>query len=147
MTRKKWPPPGFPIVEGQHLLTETWAINLPGKFARRVEDGCLVLWRPGLTIWLEAWGNDRNESQAKRLKTIKSHASPDRFSESEGKANKITRYSYRLRDENENGSIDSVYAHILNDDGHLQLAIYFDDAKDEPIARAIADCVMERERA
>ncbi len=38
MSRKEWPPPHFPIVEGDLALTETWAIHLPDKFARRIED-------------------------------------------------------------------------------------------------------------
>jgi hypothetical protein len=63
----KWPPPGFPIVEGDYALTARWSLYLPEKFARRLEDGSLVLWRHGLTIWLAAWNNDRAESQAQRL--------------------------------------------------------------------------------
>jgi hypothetical protein len=59
MAKKKWPPPGFPLVSGDYALTEEWAIHLPEKFARRVEEGNLVLWRPGLTIWLAAWGNTK----------------------------------------------------------------------------------------
>ncbi len=147
MPEKKWPPPGFPIVEGDCALTEMWTIHLPDKFARRVEDGCLVLWRPGLTIWLAAWGNDKSESQAKRLKAIKKDASPERFAESESKAKKVTRYRYRLRDENEDGPVESLYAYILNDDGHLQMSVYFDDPKDETKAHALAETVTERKRA
>ena len=56
MPKKKWPPPEFPIVEGDHLLTETWAIHLPDEFARRIEDGDLVSWRPGLTLLGNALG-------------------------------------------------------------------------------------------
>lgn len=144
MAKKKWPPPGFPLVEGDYVLTDTWSIHLPDTFARRIEDGDLVLWRPGLTIWLTPWGNDKSESQSKRLKAIKKHASPDRFSESESKTNRTTRYVYRLRDENETGIVEALYAHILNDDGHIQMAVYFDNPKDEPIARALADSVTER---
>jgi len=147
MPKKKWPPPGFPLVEGDYALTETWALHLPDKFARRVEDGSLVLWRPGLTIWVAAWGNDNRESQAKRLKLIKKDASPERFAEDESKAKQVTRYMYRLRDENENGPVESLSAFILNDDGHLQMAVYFDDAKDEAKARALAESVVERKRA
>ena len=50
MARKKWPPSGFPLVEGEHRLTATWSMYLPEQFARRIEDGSLVLWLPGLTI-------------------------------------------------------------------------------------------------
>ncbi|HJZ58590.1 MAG TPA: hypothetical protein VKE74_26855 [Gemmataceae bacterium] len=101
MARKKWPPPGYPVMEGDYALTATWAMYLPEQFARRVEDGSLVLWRPGLTIWLTAWNNDHAESQAKRLAWIKKTASPDRFAEQESKVGNTTRFSYRLREGNE----------------------------------------------
>src|SRR5262245_31429443 len=144
MPAKKWPPPGFPLVEGDYALTESWSIHLPQKFARRVEDDCLVLWRPGLTVWLSAWGNDKNESQAKRLKRIKKDASLGRFAEFESQSGDLTRYMYRLLDEE---SPEGLYAFILNDDGHLQMAVYFDDPADEAAARALAESVAERRRA
>src|SRR4051812_32436765 len=78
MPAKNWPPPGFPLVQGDHALTATWSIHLREQFARRVEDGSLVLWRPGLTLWLVAWGNDNNETQDERLAWIKDKASPAR---------------------------------------------------------------------
>jgi hypothetical protein len=143
---KKWPPPGFPLVEGDHVLTETWVIRLPEPFARRLEEGSLVLWRPGLTVWLTAWNNDNGESQAERLARIKKAASKKRFAEHELKADNVSRYSYRLRDENEDGEVESLYAFVINDDGHLQMSIYFDDPADEARARQLADSVTERRR-
>jgi len=143
MARKKWPPPGSSIVEGDYALTETWTIHLPEQFARRIEDGDLVLWRPGVTIWLAAWGNDNGESQGKRLKKIKRDASPERFADRESKAKNLTRYSYRLREDND-GAVDAVYGFVLNDDGHLQLAVYFDEPADEVKARNLVDSVTER---
>src|SRR5262245_34798560 len=147
MPKKRWPPPGFPLVEGDYALTDTWSIQLPEKFARRVDDGSLVLWRPGLTIWLAAWNNDHGESQAKRLKWIKEEASPERFAESQRKADNVTCYLYRLREEGEDGPVESLSAYILNDDGHLQMSVYFDDPGDEATARTLAESVCERERA
>jgi hypothetical protein len=136
---KKWPPPGFPIVEGDLLLTATWSIHLPERFARRVEDGQLVLWRPGFTIWLSAWTNPHGDSQAKRLAGIKEFASPERFAEHESEAKNLTRYSYRLRDENEDGPVDSLYGFVMTDAGYLQLAIYFDNPADEAEARQLVE--------
>jgi hypothetical protein len=141
---KKWPPPGFPIVEGDHALTTTWSIHLPERFARRVEDHQLVLWRPGFTIWLAAWDNDHGDSRAKRLAEIKTSLSPDRFAEHQNEAENLTRYSYRLRDENEDGPVESLYGFVISDDGHLQMAIYFDDTKDEAEARKLVESVEER---
>jgi hypothetical protein len=141
---KKWPPPGFPLVEGDHALTETWSIHLPEPFARRVEEGSLVLWRPGLTIWLTAWDNDHGESQGKRLAWIKKTASKDRFDEHETEANNVTRYRYRLHDDNQGGPVESLNAFALNDDGHLQMAVYFDDPADEVKAQRLVDSVTAR---
>ena len=147
MPKKKWPPPGFPIVEGDYALTEAWSIHLSQKFARRVEDGCLVLWRPRLTIWLIAWGNDKKEGVEKRLKRIKKEASPGRFAESESTAANVTKYIYRLKEKDKDGWVESLSAYMINDEGHLQMSVYFDDLKDEVEALALAKSVRERARA
>ena len=143
---KKWPPPGFPIIEGDHALTAEWSIHLPERFARRVEEGSLVLWRPGLTIWLTVWDNDHGKSQGERLEAIKKAASPSRFEEHEDKANNLTRYSYRLRDENEDGPVESLYGVIISEEDQLEMAIYFDDAADAAAARQLVASVVEQSR-
>lgn len=147
MPDKKWPPPGFPLVEGDYTLTATWSVHLPEQFARRVEDGSLVLWRPGLTIWLAAWGNDNSETQAERLAWIKDVASPERSDARESVCDGVTRFSYRLRDENEDGPIESLNAYVIGDEGHLQLSVYFDDAADAAKAQRIVDSVAVRRQA
>ncbi|MBS0264569.1 MAG: DUF2185 domain-containing protein, partial [Planctomycetes bacterium] len=137
-----WPPPGFPVVEGDCPITSGWSIQLPERFARRVEDGQLVLWRPGLTIWLTAWNNDHDESPRQRLAWLKKSASPERFADEESRAGNVTRYSYRLRDENEQGPVEALYGFVIGDDGHLQLAIYFDDPADGTTARQLVESVV-----
>jgi cytidylate kinase len=144
MTEKLWPPPGFPLVEGEYALTADWSMYIPEKFTRRIEEGSLVLWRPGLTIWMEAWNNDNNESQAERLAWIKDSASAKRFSEKDHADNNVTRFSYRLRDENEDGTVESLYSFTINNNGHLQMAIYFDDLSEERTVHELAESVKER---
>jgi hypothetical protein len=141
MPAKKWPPPGFPLVQGDYMLTTSWSIHLTAQFARRVENGSLVLWRPGLTIWLAAWGNDSCQTQAERLAWIKDEASPDRFDVRESAGRGITRFSYRLRDENEDGPVESLNGYVIGDDGHLQLSVYFDDEADAVEAQQLVDSV------
>ena len=107
MPKKHWPPPGYPIVEGDHSITSDWLIYLPTNFAHRIKEGDLVFWCPGLTIWVAVWNNDKNESQADRLTSIKATASARRFAERESVNQTLTRYSYRLREEGEDSSIES----------------------------------------
>jgi hypothetical protein len=103
-----------------------------------------VFWRPGLTIWLTAWNNDRGESQAQRLRRIKEIASARRFAERESTDETVTRFSYRLKDESDDGPVESVEGFVLADGGDLQLSVYFDDPADESEARRIVDSVTAR---
>lgn len=144
VANRLWPPPGFPLVEGRYSLTADWSIELPERFARRIEDGSLVLWRPGFTIWLAAWNNDHEESRQERLAWVKQEASPQRYDECESEADGVTRYGYRLRDENEDGPVESIACYVFSDDGHLQLAVYFDDPDDEPKAWRIVRSIERR---
>jgi hypothetical protein len=144
--RGRWPPPGFPLVEGKHVLSPAWTIQLSELFARRVEDGSVVLWRPGLTIWLEARTSDQGQSQARRLAAFKRSASGARFAERRVVAGGLTRFDYRLRDENDDGPVEALYAFVLGDKGHLHMVVYFDDPADETTARQLVDSVVGRRR-
>jgi len=106
-----------------------------------------VLWRPGLTIWLAAWGNDNDETQSERPAWIKDEASPARFDAREAVGGGVTRFSYRLRDENEDGPIESLNAYVISEDGHLQLSVYFDDPADATKAQQLIDSVALRRQA
>jgi len=133
-----WPPPGFPIVEGKHALTRSWALTLPAPFARRIEDGSLVLWRPGITLWIAAFNNDPGTSQAARLASTKGVMSPDASDVREDTAGGVTRLTYRLVDD----GVKTVTAIVIRDEGHLQASIYFDEEADAATALAIARSIV-----
>lgn len=106
-------------------MTATWRIHLRKQFARRIEDDSLVLWRPGVTVWLAAWGNDHNQSQVERL----------------------ARFSYRLQEENADGPVESLNACVIGDDDLLQVSVYFDDGADAAEAQELVDSVTLRQQA
>ncbi len=130
----KWPPPGFPIVQGEHALTSSWSITLPSPFARRIEDGSLVLWRPGLTLWILAFNNTHRESQAERLAITKDIMSPNATSVREDSAGGLTRLTYRLLED----GVKTVTTIVIGDAGHVQASIYFDEEEDAAMAMHIA---------
>jgi hypothetical protein len=110
---------------------------LPEQYARRIEDGSLVLWRPGITLWITAWGNDRGESQASRVAAMTSDISTSARDIAKTIVDGVTRISYRLTEAGQ----DALYAFAFSDPGHLQMAIYFDDAADAATALAIAQSI------
>ena len=103
--------------------------------------------RPGLTIWFAAWGNDNDETQAERLAWIKDESSPARSDERESSDGGVTRFSYRLRDADEDGTVEPLYGYVIADDGHLQLSVYFEDPADAAKAQQIIDSVIFRRMA
>lgn len=141
---KVWPPPGFPIVEGEHAMTREWKIVLPLSFTRRVEDGDLVLWRPGVTIRVGVWNNDFHESRLQRLETIRAEVPSDRRDERESDADGLTRWSYRLTEVISGATVEALWAWIFTDDDLVQMAVFFDHESDEPLARALIDSVARR---
>jgi hypothetical protein len=138
---KRWPPKGYPLVEGRYSLTADWSVELPSQFARRIENGSLVLWRPKLTIWLDAWGNDHATSRTVRRDEIKSKIAATATAVRESANATLSRLAYRLRDTNDDGVVEALHTFVFSDAGHLQMAVYFEELADEAVAIAIADSV------
>lgn len=105
-----------------------------------------MLWRPGLTIWLNVWGNNNNETPAERLAWIKDEASPARFDVRESVSGGLIRFSYRLREGDDGGAVESLNGYVIGADGHLQLSVYFDEAADFAEAQQLVDSVAIRRR-
>jgi hypothetical protein len=133
--------PDFPVVNGDYRLAPGWAITLPKAMNRRIEDQDLVLWRPGMTVWMSMWNNDHAESVTDRLAWIRSDASPDAFDVSEDSKGTPARYSYRLDEQRDEGVVFALYGFALKDDGHLQIAIYVDEESDLADARELLSSV------
>ncbi len=126
--------PDYPYVIDRISLTENWSLHLPRACKVRTEDGAMVLWRSGFTMWVTVWGNDHGQSVAARQKHFAELASPDKFEEREDKDAKRLYYSYRLDEKAEDQRAPALYAFVFAKEGHLQLSFYFDDEKDAEIA-------------
>lgn len=133
--------PDFPVVEGQHQLTSEWAITLPEPFNRRIEDGDLVLWRPGITAWIAIWINDEGASIASRLDDLKAHMAPEAEDIEEHQADSTVYYAYRLAEEpdedTDDGRLPGYYCYAFDAGSHVQMAVYFDEEIEVEAARAL----------
>jgi hypothetical protein len=135
--------PSFPVVSGEYPMTAEWTIALPGKFKRRIEDGSLVLWRPGLTAWIEVWRNDQRQSERQRLRQIRADSAPTRFDEIEEHENGLLRYAFRLAEPAEDARAAAVYCFAIGATGHVQMAVYFDQESEAEVALGMWRTVRE----
>jgi hypothetical protein len=118
--------PDFPVVTGEYLLTKGWHVSLRDEFNRRIEDGSLVLWRPELTFWINAWNNEGQASVATMLERLVAGASAERTEEQIEKTGTMARLVYELPDE--------VNGYVIYPAGYLQMSAYYDT----PEARTLA---------
>lgn len=129
--------PDFPIVEGRFQLTDNWSVTLEQKYNRRSEDGSLVLWRPGVTIWTVVWKLKDQESVADRYRSLKDDISPQAVDLVEETDGALLRLAYRLNEESDDAREPAFYCFAVGPSGHVQMAIYFDGQIDVKTARAV----------
>lgn len=135
--------PDFPVIEGRYQMTKEWSVTLPEKFNRRIEGGDLVIWRPGVTLWIAVWGNDKNENADARLKSIRHDISPKAFDIQTSKTSHILRLSYRLKEGKDQGGVPAYYCFAVGDTGDVQMAIYLDNEQDVKSAQTICGSLSE----
>jgi hypothetical protein len=123
--------PDFPVVSGDYLMTTGWRVSLPEEFNRRVEDGSLVLWRPELTFWINAWNNDQQLPVEEQLKAILKIVSNDRNDEKIERTDALVHLTYELSEtdpDRANSECHSISAYVIADRGYLQISAYYDSS-------------------
>ena len=135
--------PDFPVVEGRYQMTSDWAVTLPVAFNRRFEDDSLVFWRPGITAWTIVWQNNAGETQQERLEWLRSESSPAAFDIESITDGNVIRYSYQLTEGEHKKIVNALYCYVIGANGHVQMAVYFDNPSDLVTARAIVTSIEE----
>lgn len=136
--------PQYPVVEGDLPLTTRWQLTLPQKFNQRVEDGKLVLWRPGLTVWLNAYGTEDGMSIADRIARDRANASGAAVDIEQFETGDVAHLIYRLSGETESDARHSLYGFAHAADGQIMAAFYCDDEAELSEARTIAGSLRLR---
>ncbi|WP_395747656.1 hypothetical protein [Prosthecobacter sp.] len=143
-------PQEFERVRGVVQITRTWRVELADEFAKRYVEGengtDLVLWRPGITCWTNAYGPKEGETPEQTLAWRKSKTPKGAVKVFEAVEKKPLRYGYLLR-ETPKGEAErwGLYTFTFGESGHVMMAIYFDQEKDLKTATAIWMSVEEKE--
>lgn len=130
----------FPIEANANTrcdLGQGWSFRMPGGFGKRVEDGNLLFWREGLTVYAVVWDNDARESTAERLAWIRNRISPDGFETEQAQDGDVLRFAYRLTEHRQEGLVHALYGYTIGPEGHVQMAVYCEREEDVSEARAI----------
>lgn len=132
--------PDFPWADGRFDMTQDCSIALPEPMNRRVEDGQLVLRRPGLTAWITVWVNDE-EPQARLAKVLQG-TSPAGYDRKNWSTGNVLFHSYRLDEQSADGRAPALYTAAVGPSSHVHLAVYFDDEGDIAPAEQLAHSIQ-----
>jgi hypothetical protein len=120
-----------PVSVGLLRFSDAWQLTSPRRLLRWLSHGDMVLWRPGLTVWLAVLqGPDDVEA---RIRSLRKSASADATHVSHQVTPALGRLSYRLEEDGKAG----LYGFLRTRTDELHLAAYFDEDEDEAEARAI----------
>ncbi len=131
-------------MSGACNLTEDWSLFLPEKFNRRIEDGDMVIWRPGLTFYLAAWDNDDRQTPQACRDGILREAGADRRNERQTERDDllVLTYEQEERDARRSPSVwTALSSYTIAPIGHLQLSAYCDTDADLAVAYAVVGSV------
>ena len=136
-------PQRFPVAVGNFGFRE-WTLKLAFEFAHRVEDGSIVLWRPGLTFWIDVFGNQLHEVIGARLDRILADASPERTNERTFHELDYVRVTYEVDERAADPTTPhyrSLTGFVIADGGHVRITAYCDDPTTLGFAYAVIGSV------
>lgn len=133
--------PGYPIVDGHTQVTEAWSIELDQPHNRTEQGRELVLFRPGFTIWISAWGNDNGDSIDQRAGWIAAETPRDAYDVLSGPRGPVYRHAFRRDEVKADGVLQGYYGYTVAEGGHLQMAIFIDTEDDLGLAKSIIESV------
>ncbi len=125
--------PGFPVVDGRLRLTSQWSMRVSEPMNRRVDDGNLVLWRPGLTFRFGAWWVRAGETPEQRAASAIS-AATRRFDERRSLLSGARAVTCRMPADGAGNHVPSLFAVVVTEVDHLTVSVQFDDEADATTA-------------
>jgi len=120
----------YPLVNGRYQMTADWSIELKTEYRKRIEDGDLVIWRPGITNWIAVWGIKEGETKESTLAWIKETSNPEAVKAFEREKAGYLAWAYLLHEKTEEDERWALYGFMISESGQVQMATYFDDKSD-----------------
>lgn len=118
-----------PVDPGAIEIGNNWGFNINSRMLKRIDQGSLVIWRPGLTIWLNSYDTN-NVSIEERLNNIKTTASPNKSDYLETQEGELYKIRYSLKEVINGQEQYAVYLFALVAHQELHITLYFDAVED-----------------
>ena len=133
----------IPDAEGESVLDANWVADIPVRFQRRIEEANIIFWRPGFTIWMQAFGT-RGDSSAKVRAKMEESLPKSASDVVREEAGGLWRILFRIPPPSADFQRPALVALVWVNGQLLNLTCCFDDEADAAKALAIARSARAR---
>lgn len=114
-------------------MTDLWSIDLGElEFRRRFEEGSLVLWRPGLTLWIDIYGYPPRAEAAEHQRKVRQRQDlPPGARVLEAGTD---RFGYVFQEVEQGQQRWSLQGWVFGPEDQVMMACYFDREEDVELA-------------
>lgn len=118
-----------PVVAGTVLVPQRWRFDIRGRMFRRIDGGSLVLWRPGLTLWLDVYtaNHQTMDERIRGILSIKNEKATDLIRRDE---EEMVKMRYSLTETVADKELHGVYVFGFTEEEELHLAAYYTSEAD-----------------
>ena len=114
-----------PVDRGLVQITADWSFEVLERMCRRYDDGSLVIWKPGFTIWMNSYSID-DDPKEKIIDNIIKTKSAESTDFKEVEVGGLTKLRYHLEERNGPEVQCSYYFFGITNDNYLQMSLYYD---------------------
>lgn len=119
-----------PVEPGKVEVWSDWRFDVSERMLRRFDDGSLVVWRPGFTIFARGLQMKKTLPIETRIERLKKLMSKDATDFELAPAKGFQKMRYRLVEKRRAKPQASVYLFAFAETQEIHLTIYYDDSKD-----------------
>ena len=132
-------PEGVQVVSGLFPVGDGWSICLPTPFRQRVDDR-LVLWRQGVTLFLEAHGTGGAAMNAREV-TFAASIPDGAFDSGREARDGLVLRSFRYRPDETDAMAPVYVALVVGQSGSIDVSCHFDRETDLPAVMSIVKTI------
>jgi hypothetical protein len=117
-----------PVEKGNINITNEWSFDVSTRMVKRIDKGSLVVWRPGFTLWIDAYKPEDKDINARERKLL-DIISPERINFESIRQDQLQKIRYELTEESGEYIQKSAYISGLTESQEIHITIYYDDPK------------------
>lgn len=115
----------YPVDAGKIVVSSAWEFRISSRMLRRIDESSLVIWKPGFTIWLNAYTPNNNDI-AERVDCILQIKSAEAYGLEQEASADFTKLKYYLVENTDGKKQTSANLFGFTKENEIHMSVYYD---------------------